>query len=65
LGGADGSGQVGTFAEVAHEFAPGFRPVGPGVGVQGWVDEGHDSVANEDHGGEVLCAGGVRDEHTC
>jgi hypothetical protein len=27
------------------------------------VDEGHDAVADEDHGGEVLCAGGCRDEH--
>ena len=46
-----------------HEVAPGFGAALPGVGVGYGVDEGHDAVANEDHGGEVLCAGGCRDEH--
>jgi hypothetical protein len=27
------------------------------------VDEGHDAVADEDHGGKVLCAGWGCDEH--
>ena len=46
-----------------HEVAPGFGAALPGVGVGYGVDEGHDAVADEDHGGEVLCAGGGRDEH--
>ncbi len=32
----------------------------PSVGYR--VDEGHDAVADEDHGGEMLCAGWGRDE---
>ena len=47
-----------------HEVAPGFGAALPGVGVGYGVDEGHDAVADEDHGGEVLCAGGGRDEHS-
>ena len=46
-----------------HQVAPGFGAVLPGVGVGYGVDEGHDAVADEDHGSEVLCAGGGRDEH--
>jgi len=63
LGYADGAGEVGAAGEAVHEVAPGFGAVLPGVGVGYRVDEGHDAVANEDHGGEVLCAGGCRDEH--
>ena len=48
-----------------HEVAPGFGAALPGVGVGYGVDEGHDAVADEDHGGEVLCAGGGGDEHGC
>jgi hypothetical protein len=47
-----------------HEVAPGFGASLPGVGVGYGVDEGHDAVAYEDHGGEVLCAGWVGEEHS-
>ena len=63
LGYADGAGKVGALGEAVHEVAPGFGAAGPGVGIGYRVDEGHDAVADEDHGGEVLCAGGCRDEH--
>lgn len=49
--------------EAAHEVAPGFGAAVPGIGVEGGVDEGHDAVADEDHGGEVFCAGGAGDQH--
>ena len=64
LGGADGAGEVGAVCQGAHEFAPEARAAGPGVGVGSGADEGHDAVSDEDHGGEVLCAGWVGEEHS-
>ena len=64
LGYADSSGEVWTFGEAVHEVAPRFGAVLPGVGVGYGVDEGHDAVADEDHGGEVLCASGRGDQHS-
>ena len=65
LGDADRAGQVGAFGEAVHEVAPGLGALLPGFRVVAWVDEGHDAVADEDHGGEVLCAGWAGDEHGC
>ena len=64
MGYADGAGEVGAAGEALHEVAPGFGAALPGVGVGYRVDEGHDAVADEDHGGEVLCAGGGSEEHS-
>lgn len=64
LGGADGAGEVGALGEAVHEVAPGFGAALPCVGVEGGVNEGHDAVADEDHGGEVLCASGRGDQHS-
>jgi hypothetical protein len=64
LGGADGSCEVGALGEAVHQVTPRFGAALPGVGVGYRVDEGHDAVADEGHGGEVLCAGWCRDEHS-
>lgn len=50
------------FAEKVHQIAPGLWAFSPGVGVANRVDEGHDAVADESHGQEVLGAFGV-EEH--
>ena len=65
LGYADGAGEVGALGEAVHEVAPGLGTFAPGFGVGGGADKGHDAVADEDHGGEVLCAGWAGDEHSC
>lgn len=54
LGGANGSGEVGFAGEEVHEVAPRSWALLPGFGVFGRVDDGHDAVADENHGGEVL-----------
>ena len=63
LGGTDGAGEVGAVGQGAHEFAPGAGSAVPGFGRVGGAGEGHDAVADEDHGGEVLCAGWAGEEH--
>lgn len=51
------------FGEAVHEVAPGLGALVPGVGAGDRSDEGHDSVADEEHGGKVLGASWVRDQH--
>jgi hypothetical protein len=63
LGGADGTGQVGAFGELVHPVLPELWTLVPGVGVLFRVDDGHDAVSDENHGGEVLGAGWAGDQH--
>ena len=55
--------RLGRLARPRMSLRQGLGPWSQAL-ASAWVDEGHDAVADQDHGGEVLCAGGVRDEHT-
>lgn len=50
LGGANGAGEIGTFAKDVHELLPELWTFSPCVGVADGVDQGHDTIADEDHG---------------
>ena len=62
LGDSDCAGEAGVLAEGVHQVAPGLWTFFPGFGVLGRMNEGHDAVADQDHGEEVLRSFGV-EEH--
>lgn len=63
LGDAYGAGEVGAFRERVHQFAPGFGAFLPCFGVVARVNDGHDAIADQDHGSEVLCSFWASDKH--
>lgn len=46
-----------------HQVLPELGALLPSLGVFFGVDDGHDAVSDKDHGGEVLGAGGARNQH--
>lgn len=56
LRGADGAGEVGAVVQAAHEGSPGRGTGVPGHGVALRVNQSHDAIADEGHGGEVFPA---------